>query len=230
MDKKACLGEIDQIVASGKKAVGFHQEEIKCLHTFADKLSELVAAEAPEFVEKAKRMAALVTGVADQETVLCEAEDRLTEDMSDLSIRYDALAKLKQTVDSARSSYQSACKKVEACEAAIKADEEKGGAKKAKLEAELQKLNDAKKDARSILCDNIEKYIDQKEKYAAFKANRLEHGFSNLATTVKSTSEVAIHLLEQLQRETESATGSIEEFLTDDQGPMMAHAEEEGNE
>lgn len=231
MDKKGCLGEIDAIVSSGKKAVGFHQEEVKNMHTFADKITEMIAAEAPEFVEKAKRISALITGVADQDAIVCEAEDRLIEDINDLSIRYDALAKMKQTVDSARSSYQSACKKVETCEAAIKADEEKGGAKKAKLEAELQKLNNAKSDAKSILCEHLEKYIDQKEKYAAFTARRLEHGFGNLGATVKATTEVAAHLLEQLHRETESASGSIEEFLTEDHDePMMAHAEEEKNE
>ena len=92
--KKVNLPEIDKIVKASLDAVHEHKILIKSMNEFANQFEQMVKSECPEFSEKSKIIAAFIRGAMDQETIIASAEERMAEDLNDLSARYEVLLRL----------------------------------------------------------------------------------------------------------------------------------------
>ena len=218
--KKVNLPEIEKIVEHARRATASHQEEVDATRRFADAFIQITASEAVEYVEQAKHIAALLNGCMDQEQQIIDAENRLADDLNDISVRYDAILLIANKAQQARASLDAAMKK---CEDTRKAVE--GG--KTKLESELQKLETQKESLQKAAEEVFAQLLDQREKYAAFKVRRLKNGFHTLGSGIKNNLHVEATLLEQLERETQQTQDALDEAtkITEPE-PEPAAAEE----
>jgi chromosome segregation ATPase len=194
--KKVHLPEIDKIVSSSRAAVAAHREEIKYTLRLADLFFGLVETEAPQFSGKAKQLTDVLRSAMEQESIIAAAEERLAEDLNDLSARYDVLVKFYGEVNSAKSALEGAKKKVTDCEKAIEEDLAKGSPKQIKLQGELGKYKELRKQAALKLDDLYEKLISQRETFARFKIRRLHHGYKNYGDVAVRALGVEMDLLE----------------------------------
>jgi hypothetical protein len=211
--KRIALPEIDKIVAASNNAVTAHREEIRQTRQISSSLLSLVAAEAPEFIEKAKQISALINGAMDQEEIVANAEDRLADDLNDISARYDAIFRVAQSVVQGRGAFEGTQRKVAELEKQLQDDRARGGARAAKLEGELGAAKEARKQAATVLEALLERFIDQRQRYIAFKVRCLHRGFENYGRIVADSLAVEGHLLEQLEREVSQTTANIDDFF-----------------
>ena len=226
--KTVFLPEIDKIVEAGRKAASAHMDEITNTRNFANALVRLIASQAPEYVEQAKHITALLNGIMDQEQQVHNAEERLIDDLNDLSARYDALQRLFQEINTVKGNIAGTKKKIADTRAAIKEDEARGGLKQAKLTTDLKSFEEGIRVQRTHLEGLLENFAQHRERYAQFKIRRLKNGWHTLGSAVKSCYEVEATLLEQLERETQQAQATLDNRLEEakDAEPLLAAAEE----
>jgi hypothetical protein len=211
--KRVALPEIERIVATSLNAVAAHREEIRQTRLAADALLALALAEAPEFVQKAGQITALINGSMDQEAIVASAEERLADDLNDISARYDAIFRLSQEVAAARAVFDTAQKKLADAEKAEKDDKAKGGARAAKLEAETARAKEARKAAATAFEALLLRFVEQRDRYIKFKVRCLHRGYQSYGRVVAESLGVEAHLLEQLEREIGQTTANLDDFF-----------------
>ncbi|OHT17342.1 hypothetical protein TRFO_12516 [Tritrichomonas foetus] len=211
--KKISLPEIEKIVSAGRDSAKHHMSLAHNMTKFADSFVEMCHSECPEFLEKAKQIAALIKGAMDQEVVIANAELRLAEDLNDLSVRYDVLVKHGNEVNSKKSQLESAKRKISEIERQMEVEKLKGGLKTYKLQGDLTTVQQKKTEATRALETLLERFITMREKYAVFKVRRLEHGYKNLGQQVEKALEIEKHLIGQLKRDCEQARDNIDDYF-----------------
>lgn len=211
--KKVNLPEIDKIVKASLDAVHEHKILIKSMHEFANQFEQMVKNECPEFSEKSKIIAAFIRGAMDQETIIASAEERMAEDLNDLSARYEVLLRLGSEIQNKRSQAKNAIKKIAETERAIEMDKLSGSKKTPKLQGDLYTYNRKKSEYSEQLKDLLEQFIEARQRYAKFKIRRLQNGFVNLGTSVKSALEIEKHLFVQMSRECQASLDNIDEII-----------------
>jgi hypothetical protein len=224
--KRIALPELDKIVATSNTAVAAHREEIRQMRQVSSSFLSLVASEAPEFIEKAKQIAALINGSLDQETIVANAEERLADDLNDISARYDAIFRVSQNVVQSRETFEAAQRKVAEIEKLIQDDRARGGARLVRLEPELAKAKDVRKQAAITLEGFLEKFIDQRQRYIAFKVKSLHRGFESYGRIVADSLSVEERLLEQLEREVAQTSANLDDFFVVE-GEQLVEAPQE---
>ena len=214
--KKESLPEIEKIVHSAHLSVAEHRKMASAMVRFSESFINLAQNECPEFAEKAKQIAALLQGVMDQENIIANAEERLAEDLNDISVRYDLLYKLGTDIQSKRNQLVSLKKKIKELERSIDYSKVSGASGKAlKYQGDLAGAKQKKVETTNQLEQLLERFIDLRQKYARFKVKRLEHGYTNLGDIVAKSLEVEKHLLGQLQRDCVQARDNLDDFFED---------------
>jgi hypothetical protein len=227
--KRVALPEIERIVATSQAAVAAHREEIRQVRLAAEALVALVVAEAPEFVQKAGQLSALINGSMDQEAAVAAAEERLADDLNDISARYDAIFRLAQEVAAARAAFDGAQKRLADAERVEREDRARGGARAARLEGDTARAREARKAAAGALEPLLVRFVDQRERYIQFKVRCLRRGYRSYGRAVAESLGVEAHLLEQLAREVAQTAANLGDFFgdggDDDAAPAAAQAE-----
>lgn len=214
--KKDYLPEIEQIVHAARSSVAEHRNLIESIIKFSDSLIVLAQNECPEFSEKAKQIAALLHGVMDQEKLISKAEERLAEDLNDISVRYDLLFKVGSEIQSKRSLLVSTKRKIQELHQSIEYSKVSGASAKAlKYKGDLAGAKQKKEEVTKQLELLLAKFIDLRQRYNRFKVRRLEHGYNSLGETVAKALEVEKHLLGQLQRDCIQARDNLDDFFED---------------
>jgi hypothetical protein len=225
--KRIALPEIEKIVTASNNAVAAHREEIRQMRQVSSAFLSLVAVEAPEFIEKAKQIAALINGSLDQETIVTDAEERLADDLNDISARYDAIFRVAQSVVQGRETFETAQKKVAEYEKLLQDDRARGGSRAARLEPELARAKDVRRQAAVILEALLEKFIDQRQRYIAFKVRSSRRGFVSYGRIVADSLSVEEKLLEQLEREVDQTSVNLDDFfVVEEEKPTETATEE----
>lgn len=214
--KKDSLPEIEKIVQLKHSSVVEHRKMIEAMIKFSDTLIVLAQNECPEFAEKAKQIAALLHGVMDQESIIAKAEERLAEDLNDISVRYDLLYKVGAEIQSKRSQLVATKNKISDLYRSIEHSKASGtSAKTLKYQGDLAGAKQKKAEVTKQLEDLLQRFIDLRQRYNKFKVRRLEHGYNNLGETVAKALEIEKHLLGQLQRDCIQARDNLDDFFED---------------
>lgn len=217
MEKKVdSLPEIEKIVHAAHSSVAEHRKMADAMIKFSDTIVVLAQNECPEFSEKAKQIAALLHGAMDQENIIANAEERLAEDLNDISVRYDLLFKIGSEIQSKRSQLSATKVKISDLVRSIESSKASGtSAKTLKYQGDLAGAKQKKVELTKQLESLLERFIDLKQKYARFKVRRLEHGYNNLGETCAKALEIEKHLLGQLQRDCIQARDNLDDFFED---------------
>ena len=73
--------------------------------------------------------------------------------------------------------------------------------------------NRKKSEYSEQLKDLLEQFIDARQRYTKFKIRRLQNGFVNLGTSVKSALEIEKHLFVQMSRECQESLDNVDEII-----------------
>ena len=229
--KPIFLPDIERIVDSGRKAAAAHQQEITGTRDFAAALVRLIASQAPEYSEQAKHIAALINGVMDQDQQMHDAEERMIDDLNDLSARYDAMNRQFSEIKTVKGNIESTKRKILETRVAIKDDEARGGLKQVKLKTDLDNFEKGIRVQMTHLEGLLESFAQHRERYTEFRVRRIRNGCHTLGTVVKQCLEVQTTLLDQLERECKQAQATLDNRLEDakEAEPLLAAAEEVPN-
>lgn len=189
LSKRQTLKDINAIVDYSRKKIKFNRDEIESQERFIDCLFLLIQNEAPEFVEKMGKIKDQYIKLLSNEKLLIDAEERYADDLDDISARFEVIFRLGEELDAAKKKVRDLRNKIEKLRKDLEIDRIKGGQKSVKIEAELAKTEDAKKEAVGELDAKYVQVMDQRKKFTIFRTNRLQHAFQKYGSVLQSTME-----------------------------------------
>ncbi|OHT03410.1 hypothetical protein TRFO_06622 [Tritrichomonas foetus] len=202
--KKDLLKDINTVVEHSRNKVKFHRAGIQAQESFIEKLKELINKEAPEFNEKFAEIQEHFGRILAKEKALVNAEERCAEDLNDISARFDVVFRLSEESAACKRKVKDCRTKIEKLRKDLELDELKGGAKKYKIEGDINRAIEAKKAAIDAAENKLLEFIDVKERYAIFKVGRLQHAYQAYGKAIAST-------MAELSTESESFTNLLNE-------------------
>lgn len=226
--KKELLKDIQTVIEHSRKEVEHHRDEIKYQTNFMAALVAMIEKEAPEFREKMAEIQGIYLAILQKETDLVNAEDRAAEDINDIAARFEVIYRISEEASSAQRKVKECRSKIEKLRKDLELDELKGGAKKYKIEADINKAIEAKKKAIDDAEEKLLEFIAAKEKYTEFKVNRLIHAYSHLGDVVSSAMKEQSEEADKLNTAISEAQENIDHLLETEPTPAAdAEAEEQ---
>lgn len=226
--KKELLKDIQTVIEHSRKEVEHHRDEIKYQTHFMSALVAMIEKEAPEFREKMAEIQGIYLAILQKETDLVNAEDRAAEDINDIAARFEVIYRISEEASAAQKKVKDCRSKIEKLRKDLELDELKGGAKKYKIEADINKAIEAKKKAIDDAEEKLLEFIAAKEKYTEFKVNRLIHAYSNLGDVISSAMKEQSEEAEKLNTAISEAQENIDHLLETEPAPAAdAEADEQ---
>ena len=217
--KKELLKDINTVIEHSRKEVEHHREEIKHQTNFMAALVAIIEKEAPEFREKMTEIQGIFLAILQKETDLVNAEDRAAEDINDIAARFEVIYRISEEASAAQKKVKDCRNRIEKLRKELELDELKGGAKKYKIEADINKAIEAKKKAIDDAEEKLLEFIAAKEKYTEFKVNRLIHAYSHLGDVVSSARKEQSEEAEKLNTAVSEAQENIDHLLETEPAP-----------
>lgn len=214
--KRIALPEIEKIVSSNLKGSECHRQMADSMLQFSTILVKLTTKECPEFLDKANKFAEILNKVMEYEKIIANAEERMAEDLRDIAIRYEVVAKLSSTIESKKKQLATAESQIIEAKRGIASSKRAlgGNTQSLKCQGDLANAEKRKVELKKQLQENLETFIQMKEKYAQFKINRMRHGFSNLGQQIHSSLLAEKELFEQLRQECQDTQDHLDEILS----------------
>lgn len=213
LSKKAILKDINSVVEHSRNQIRYHRLDIQNQENFFNCLFIIVQNEAPEFVGKMKDIKKEYFRLLSLEKQLADAEERYTDDLNDLSIRFEVIYRIGEELAAGKKKVKDARFRIDKLRKDLEYDSLKGGQKKEKIEAELARAIDAKKESIEELDAKYVEFIDQKEKFAAFRTNRLQHAFHSLGLALSTSMDNYAKASEALQDLIKEIKDQIDQLL-----------------
>ncbi|KAH0794696.1 hypothetical protein GPJ56_001448 [Histomonas meleagridis] len=185
--KKGLLADLTGIVENAHTQVKFYRQEIESKRNFVEHLTKIVEQEAPEFNQIMTEISSKLTSSLDNEEALINAYERFAEDFNDVSARFEVVYRLSQETSACKRHLKECRAKIEKARLDLELDEQKGSPKKIKLQAELEKAIQQKREALQDVQAKMEEFINVKVRYNKFKVRRLSHAYTYLAKVLRSS-------------------------------------------
>jgi chromosome segregation ATPase len=219
MYKRQLVSDINDIVSASRNEARLHCEQTSELTEFVADLQKLVHQEVPEFDSTLASLATLFTDTLSLESKFTDAEERLAEDLNDLSARFDVVFRLSEESDAAEAKVKAAREAIERARKAQADDLARGGGKQARLQFELEAAIKAKGEAIQVAIAKLSEHIDARKRYNRMKARRLNHGYTNLGEVlerdIKAQGDKCGDLATAIGRAREALDGILETPNTD---------------
>ena len=222
MAKKELLSDLNTIVANSREEIINYNNEIECRRRVFSNLKKIVDNDAPTYSIVMEDIIAHFNESLSAEQDLIDAYERFAEDFNDVSARFDVVFRLSEEARECKQKVRDIKSKIEKVKNDIFNDEQKGSAKKEKLEAELQKLIQIKKAAVDTCIEKMEEFIVVKQKYNEFKIRRLTHAYTNLGNVMKNAHEKQLQNMNYICQKTEATRNNLDS--------MQRGGEEENND
>lgn len=184
MTRKELLADLNSIVTMSREEIKQYRLEIDYFRKFAETVIQLVEHEAPEFNSHIKEIFERFCNSINYEEILVNGYERMTEDFNDVAERFNVIYRCSTACSDARAKVKDCRAKIEKLNNDLATVDPK---KKSKVEAELQKAIQNKKDAIENAKDKIQELIDEKEKYNNFKVKRLKHAYVHMGQILNET-------------------------------------------
>lgn len=198
--KEILLSDMHDIYAGLYKAGESRKEYAKNWSEFAKYAKVMIMTQNSNVTAELDRFVDLCTKYAESQTRLAEAEMRNAEDFRDVAERFSVVYRgNNEYIDQKRK-----FRELEAELKEAKAKNEAESAKptyakvQAKLEANINRLKDAKKEAYELTKQRLRDLIDIRNKYNAFKIRRFCHGWSLLGTVLKQEGQTMTEILQKI--------------------------------
>lgn len=186
LSKRAILKDINSVVEHSRNQIRFHRQDIENQENFINCICIIVQKEAPEFVVKMKEIKKQFLKLLSYEKLLADAEERYADDLNDLSARFEVIYRLGEELAAGKKKVKDSRLRIDKLRKDLEYDSLKGAQKKDKIEAELARSIDAKKEAIEELEAKYVEFIDQRGRFATFKTNRLQHAFQSLGFVIST--------------------------------------------
>ncbi|OHT04813.1 hypothetical protein TRFO_27679 [Tritrichomonas foetus] len=155
----------------------------------------------------------LYLNVLNKEKELADAEERTAEDINDIAARFEVIFRLSEETSVAKKKVKDAKARIEKLRKDLELDSLKGGTKKYKIEADINKAIDAKKQAIEAAEEKLQEFIAAKEKYTTFKVSRLQHAYNQLGKVITSSMREQSEEAEKLSQAISEAQENIDHLL-----------------
>jgi hypothetical protein len=185
MHKRQLVADVNDVISASRNEVRLHREQTSEFGSFFASLQTLVHSEVPEFDSALSSLGTLFTATLSFESKFVDAEERLMEDLTDVSARFDVLFRLMEESKAAHAKVKATRKAIERARNAQVDDLARGGAKQARLRLELETAIKAKGDAIQATTAKLSEYIEAAKRYNRMKARRLNHGYTNLGVVLE---------------------------------------------
>ena len=217
--KKDTLKEINLVVDESRGTVRNHRLEVAEEEKFINALVKLIDKEAPEFREKMGEIKSAFLEILKSEKAYIDAEERCAEDINDISARYDVIYRLGEESKAAQRKITDAKTKIEKLRKDLELDALKGGQKKFKIEADINRAIELKKQALAAAEDKLLEYIAAKEKYTTFKVNRLTHAYTQFGEALTASMRQQAEDVEKFSQIISEAQENIDHLLETETAP-----------
>ncbi|KAK8885518.1 hypothetical protein M9Y10_040967 [Tritrichomonas musculus] len=224
ISKKEILKDINYIIEHSRNQARFNRAELESQENFINSLLLIIKNEAPEFIGKMTEIKDHYLKLLSKEKLLIEAEERYAEDLNDISIRFEVIYRLNEELIAGKKKVKDSRLRIDKLRKELEIDSVKGGQKKDKIEAEIAKAIDAKKEAIDELDAKYVQVIDQREKFAKFRINRLQHAFTNFGLVITSSMKEYTQEGEAFQSLINETQDQIDQLL--EAGPPQPEEEE----
>ena len=217
--KKEAFRDISAVVDHSRQRVKFHRAAVASEDKFIEQLADIIAKEAPEFKEKFNEIRQSFTKVTDLEKAIVSAEERSAEDINDLQARYEVIFRISEEHNLAKRKLNDTRQKIEKLRRDLDMDEMKGGTRKYRIEGDINRAIDAKKQAIDAAEEKVLELIDAKEKYSTFKINRLQHAFQHLGKEVSDKMNELSNAAHDLQNLLNDTLENVDNILVESGQP-----------
>ncbi|KAH0786573.1 hypothetical protein GPJ56_009475 [Histomonas meleagridis] len=224
--KKGLLSDLLGITENVHAQVKFYRQELEAKRKFVEHLTKIVEQEAPEFEQTMIEISNKLNSSLDNEEALVDAYERFAEDFNDVSARFEVIYRLSEETSSCKRHLKECRAKVEKARADLELDEQKGSPKKIKLQAELEKAIQQKRDALQALQDKMEEFIQVKVRYNKFKVRRLTHAYTYLGKVIRSSLTGVSSDLESVLSQSSDARSKIDYTIEGKEPPKPTQPEE----
>ena len=194
------MSDIVEIVGAAKDQCDSHHREVQSMEDFIAKAETLLQEEAPEFVDKFKEIAGLMTQSLGCDKTIAGAEERLMEDFNDIKARFEVLFRTTDETGDAKQKLREARHRISKLRQDLEQDEAKGGRRKFKIEADIQAAL-AMKRQEIENCDKMfHELMSTRDRYNRFKVRRLRNAYANLGRKISESSMEQQEILGKLQK------------------------------
>jgi hypothetical protein len=213
MHKRQLLADVNDVISASRTSVRFHREQISEFASFFKDLQTLVHSEVPQFDSTLSDLGTLFTATLTQENKYADAEERLAEDLNDISARFDVVYRLSEESIIAQTKVKATREAIERARKAQADDLAKGGAKQARLQIDVDNAINAKREAIKVAAAKLSEYLDAKKRYNRMKARRLNHGYVNLGEVLENGIGEQVTKCGELTAEIGKARERIDDIL-----------------
>lgn len=220
MALKELLLDINTIVSHSRDEAACYNSEIDSRRTFVACLRKIVAKEAPGFTSVMDEIAECLSGALDAEQDVVDAFARFAEDFNDIAARFQVVFRISEEARECKQRVRDIKAKIEKLRCDISADEQRGGAKHAKLSAELQKLIQQKKAAVEACIAKMEEFISAKQRFDEFKIRRLTHAYVNVGSVMKESYGKQLQSMKSVAQLVDTARGRLDAVLNGEELPV----------
>lgn len=211
--KRQKLNDISLVVSSMRDSVEQHRTEIEVMEEFGKNLMLLVEAETPEFASRFNEIMARYFNYLDLERKFADAEELVAENFNDVAARFCVVFRVSQEVTDAREKLNESSQKITSVRNSILKDQSKGGSNAIKLNAELERAKDHKRECLDMAIKKTEELIDQKDRYNVFKIKRLRQAYVNLGNVLTQVVGEQGNLLGQLAEDCRVSPEDMDQML-----------------
>lgn len=212
--KRQILGDFSRVVSTFRDGVAGHKAQVQHMKIFANSLVSIVQKQAPELRENIKHTIAILVGIIEQDESVVTSEERLLEDLNDINIRFDHLAKKYVELTNMLNTFNGMKRKILDIENLIQIDQTQGGTRLPKLKGDLARIKVQRNVYHQTYLNAMERYVEIKSHYYGFFANRLRNGYKTYGTRLKESSEIQNTLIEQLLRECSITPNEVVTIIT----------------
>ena len=160
-------------------AVKHRREYAKSWTSFGQNASVMAISQLPDHKEKLEEFAKLFAEVGEIHMELANKEERNAEDFRDVIERFAVVYRVNEEYNIRKEQWDDACKELEKAQRTIDVESQKPtySSKAPKLQANLEKAKQLKRDCLRRYKRKVLQFIRVKEQYCKFKVRRIKHGF-----------------------------------------------------
>lgn len=199
MQKKKLLADLLDIVDRSRESVETHAKEVDNMKNFIKTCKVLVKNETPEFESKFENISQIFEEIMDLNAKLVAAEARTAEDLNDVAARFDVVFRVSEETMEKTQAVKTWSAKIKKLHEDLEADKAKGGAKTAKIEADIKQAIENKKKAIEEADAKLVEFIHVKEKYNTFKVHRLQHAYQHMGKSISEIEKAKSEAFERLR-------------------------------
>lgn len=205
--------DLGNVIDASVNQVRLRREETQEFAQFFDNLKALVHNEAPGFDAQLRSIGDIFAETLAAEATVTNAEERLAEDLNDISARFNVIYRLTEEGATAQRRVHACTETIERLRRSLAEDQSRGGQRQFKLQGDLDAAVRAKHDAVLAAINKLQELINAKRRYNRMKLRRLRHGYGNLGEVSEREYDTQTEKARQLAVELAKARDTMDQAL-----------------